>query len=254
MSKNITIEAFILCWNEEKILPHTINHYSQICDKITIIDNFSTDNSVKMILDAAHTSDTVLLVKQYDTQNQIRDDAYMHIKNTCWKNSTADFVIVCDMDELLYDTDLFETLRIAKISDIAIIPTQGYNMYCETFPDDYSKPITDQVKTGVRAYNFDKSIIFSPKLIKEINYSPGAHKCQPVFYKSPIFNNELNPIKLLHYKYLGQDYLLQKHTAYATRLSNYNKANNFGGEYLNGIQHIKNCFKQLKTSYQRIID
>ena len=39
------IHAHILSWNEEKILPFTLDYYSNICEKIFIYDNMSTDSS-----------------------------------------------------------------------------------------------------------------------------------------------------------------------------------------------------------------
>ena len=39
------IHAHILAFNEEKILPFTLDYYSLICEKIFIYDNMSTDSS-----------------------------------------------------------------------------------------------------------------------------------------------------------------------------------------------------------------
>ena len=39
------IHAHILSWNEEKILPYTLDHYSNICEKIFVYDNMSNDSS-----------------------------------------------------------------------------------------------------------------------------------------------------------------------------------------------------------------
>lgn len=247
MNEQLAVEAFILCWNEEKMIRHTLNHYQKFCNKITIIDNCSTDDSVNIaLLSAMAQQGTNIEIKQFETKEQIRDDAYLHIKNTIWKNSTADYVIVCDMDELLYHTNIIEQLNIAKKNKVGIIPVNGYNMVSDTFPENYLIPITQQVNTGVRAFNFDKSIIFSPQIIDEMLYGPGAHTCNPIYKKDTpkITHNET--FKLLHYKYLGYDYLLNKHEQYAKRLSEYNKKNNFGGEYLKGEQHVKECFSILK--------
>jgi len=42
------IHAYIIAWNEEKILPFTLDYYSKFCEKIYIYDNMSTDNSDKI--------------------------------------------------------------------------------------------------------------------------------------------------------------------------------------------------------------
>lgn len=243
-NQQLKIEAFILCWNEEKMIRHTLNHYSQFCSQITIIDNCSNDRTLSII----ETEYPTVKVIQYESNNQIRDDAYMHIKNTVWKNSTADWAIVCDMDELLYHPDLIKQLTDAKEQGVGIMRVEGYNMCSNFFPEDYTKPITDQIKKGVRATNFDKSIVFCPQIIEETLYGTGAHTCNPIYKPGKQKVNSPNTLKLLHYKYLGYDYLLEKHKQYAARLSDYNKKNNFGAEYINYQKQVRECFEILEKS------
>ena len=37
------IHSHILAWNEEKILPYTLDYYSTFCEKIFIYDNMSDE-------------------------------------------------------------------------------------------------------------------------------------------------------------------------------------------------------------------
>ena len=249
-NKQPTVEAFVLCYNEEKFIKHTLNHYSQFCNKISIIDNCSTDNTAKIVEQYMQTpvNNCNYEFIQYGSNNQIRDDYYLHLKNSVWKNSKADYVIVCDMDELLYHTNIKEVLLLCHKNNVALPLVQGYNMYSETFPDNYDLPITTQAVRGVRATNFDKQIIFSPKFVDEILFFLGAHGCNPIFIKGYVPSKSTEALKLLHYKYIGYDYLLEKHSQYAARLSDYNKKNMFGAEYLKGEKHIKECFDQLRKT------
>lgn len=248
------IEAFILCYNEEKMIRYTLAHYLTFCSKVTIIDNYSTDNTISII--KKEFSERVNII-QYDSKNQLNDSAYTYIKNNCWKQSQSDWVIVCDMDELLYYNNsgfgIIDFLQ-ALGSSSPIITPYGYNMFSETFPDKYIAQITSLINTGVRAPNFDKAILFQPKMLEEINYGPGAHYCNPVIKKEHQGNlcYRTEHLKLLHYKYIGIDYLTQKHDQYASRLSNYNKINKFGAEYLKGKQHVIDCFNEIKNSNQLI--
>lgn len=241
----MTIEAFILCYNEEKMIRHTLNHYLQICDVVNILDNYSTDSTIDIIKNEYH-SDRVKIFK-YNSEDQLNDSAYLYIKNNVWKKSIADWVIVCDMDELIDLENLRPQLEAYLNTSIYAIKCQGYNMFSEKFPEHYDKPITKQITRGVRAQNFDKTILFRPSKVQEMNYSPGAHTCSPIFY-----SHEGNPIqtgiKLFHYKYIGLDYLAQKHDMYAQRLSQYNKQHNFGGEYQKGKDHVIQCFNVIKES------
>ena len=46
----IKISLFLLCWNEEAYIKKTIEYYKNRFSniKITILDNYSTDNSIKI--------------------------------------------------------------------------------------------------------------------------------------------------------------------------------------------------------------
>jgi glycosyltransferase involved in cell wall biosynthesis len=241
------VEAFILCWNEEKMIRHTINHYQQFCDKITVIDNKSDDNTLT-ILSANYPT---VGINSFSSNGQIRDDYYQHIKNTCWKKSTADWAIVCDMDELLYHPDILNKLK--RIHTNSLPSVTGYNMYSETFPSDYSKPITQQIQYGIREPSFDKQIIFSPKHITEMKFAPGAHRCYPESRTEGIRIDDKSELSLLHYKYIGEQYITEKHAKYAARLSQFNKAHAYGSEYMEGETHIKNFYKT-KHNLQKIVN
>ncbi len=136
-----------------------------------------------------------------------------------------------------------------KEEDCALPMVFGYNMFSENFPMDYSRPITQQISFGVRAYNvFDKQIIFDPNQLDEILYNEGAHQCNPVFKKGANMAVSDIPFFLLHYKYIDQDYLIDKHRLYASRMSEFNHKYGFGAEYLHGEEHIKKCFELIKNS------
>lgn len=241
---SVHVEAFLICYNEERMIRHTLNHYSTFCKKITIYDNGSTDRSIKLAKEYPCVE-----IKTFDTGNSFNDREHLKIKNHCWKGSSADFVIVSDMDELLFSNDLQADLLKLKKQQVSYPTVTGYNMYCETFPSDYSKPIFDQVKTGVRATHFDKQIIFNPKKIKEMNYMPGCHNAFPVGH---IVMNQRVPLKLLHYKYLDADAVSKKHLQYSARLSLYNINNQYGMEYRDA-KMVPEFFEILKEKAKAVI-
>lgn len=243
---DLTIELYVLCYNEEKMILHSLNYYAQFCNKIIVIDNQSTDDSIKL---AKHFENVE--VRYLPTGNEFVEDVLTFSRNNCWKGSTADFVIVCDMDELLYDENLIGKLQVAKQLNISIPGIEGYNMMSDDFPNDYKKLIIDQVKYGVRTNRFDKRIIFDPKKVKEMNYRPGAHLCNPVLHDD-VSNESSIEFKLLHYKYLGKEYLYQKHQRYAQRMSDVSKEKKHGAEYLEGENHINRMFEQA-TQLEKVI-
>ena len=238
------IHYYTLCWNEEKILPFVLKYYSEYCDKMVFYDNQSTDNSHQIINSFKNTE-----IKTFATNNQLHDGIQLELKNNVWKESRgiADWVIVCDTDEMLYHPHFIKKLEELKEKNVSIIKPHGYEMVSESFPEkDFL-----EIKTGVKDNrHLGKCIIFNPNLISEINFKAGCHQCAPKgkvkFYKRKDF-------KLLHYKYLGMDYLINRFDILKNRLSHYNIENRFGKHYLiekkNLELRLTKLKKQIKTNY-----
>src|ERR1019366_3564411 len=92
------INLTTICWNEEYMLPHFLEHYfSQGVDHITVYDNESTDKSIDICKKYGDKVTTI----QYNSNNQIRDDIYLEIKNEAWKKNITNWNIVVDVDELI---------------------------------------------------------------------------------------------------------------------------------------------------------
>lgn len=208
------IEAHILCWNESEILPLVIKHYQKFCDHITIHDNYSTDSS-QLIAESKGCD-----VKKFGVKGQLNDDHYLVVKNNCWKGSEADWVIVCDADEILLPSvNMCDTCFQGTI-----IKTQGWQIQSNEMPQDDLLEITN----GWPFDNYSKSIMFSPKHIKEINYKPGCHACEPVGEIK--YSDEI--VYLLHYKNIGGvERLLKRNREYMNRMSINNRSKGYGCHY-----------------------
>jgi glycosyltransferase involved in cell wall biosynthesis len=221
------IHAYILCWNEEKILKHTLDYYTKYCDRVILIDNMSTDSS----LDIAKKYSNVD-VTSYDTNNTIMDNMYVAIKSHVYKQSRgkADWVVICDCDEIVYGLD---SLRILDPNtDIPYL--EGYQMMVNSF-DEFSKArnILD-IKTGFRDKDFDKTCLFNPNL--DVQFGIGCHN------SSITPNTNAAHCKLLHYKYLGRDYIKWKNARSAARLSEFNTKHGFGVHYLQSEEETDKMF------------
>lgn len=101
------IHAYFFCKNEELILPYLLKHYGEFCEKITFFDNESTDRS-REIIEAFTQCETEIITNS--TGGVLRDDIHLHLKNNCWKGVDADYVIVADADEFLYNENLVDFL------------------------------------------------------------------------------------------------------------------------------------------------
>ncbi len=238
------IHAYIIAYNEEKMIRHTLSHYAFICEKVFLYDNHSTDRTVEIAREHPFVE-----VRQFDSGNKIDERAYQEVKNNCWKGSKADYVIVCDMDELLWSPKLAMDLSYLSERNVTIPKVKGYSMVSDSFPEDYNHHIIKHVKMGVRDPAFDKQIIFDPKRIREINYRPGAHSCFP---EGNLLTADHPRLYLLHYKYLGLDYVTERHQMYAQRLSNHNKKKGYGFEYTQN-HSLKDLFSGILKQAVKVI-
>lgn len=223
------IEAYLLTWNESDIIELVIKHYQKFCDKVIILDNFSTD-STRDIAERMGCE-----VRTFGTL--FFDDAEnMKVKNECWKGSEADWVIVADCDEVLWNTmddgnygtisELpdFAILRAKHTSGATIFKTQGWQIMSDAMP------ISDllEITNGYEFNNYSKNIIFNPKEVQEINYNPGAHRCNPV--GNVVWSEET--LYVLHYKHIGGvQRTIKRYAEYKKRMSKNNIKKGWGIHY-----------------------
>lgn len=226
------VHYYAVCWNEERMLPFMFDHYGSFVDRFTLCDNHSTDRSAAII---RSRNDATLL--EFDSDG-FSDSTNVRIKNSCWKRSRghADYVIVCDIDEFLYHPDISQLLSQLKEKHLSVVKPTGYDMYSAASPTPLpGQPLTSQVDRGLRAPLYDKCILFDPHSVVEINYMPGSHECHPW---GRIKTYAGDDVRLLHYKNLGIDWLLERNRQYVERLSKDNLANDYGVQYLRSEEAI----------------
>jgi len=227
------VHLYAVCWNEARIAPYFINHYSEFVDAFYIYDNMSTDMTATLL--ARYEKVTVI---PYDTGNTLNDSVNLEIKNTAWKRSRgkADFVIVCDMDELLYHRDMRSALHLLAKDGYTVATPHGYNMVSRSLPEfNGNQGITGLIRTGIDArQDYSKSILFSPEL-EDINFTPGGHKCSP---KGRVKLFASDHLKLLHYKYVDRDHVMAKMQIYKNRLSDINRKHGWGHHYEQPVEQV----------------
>ena len=97
MSGAVTIDVHSICWNEERMLPLFLSHYSGFAARIVVWDNYSDDASQDLVRACPRAE-----LRLYDSGGRSSEDSFLEVKNQCWPSSDADWVIVCDIDELVY--------------------------------------------------------------------------------------------------------------------------------------------------------
>lgn len=273
------IDAYTFCWNEEIRLKYYLNLYAPICRKITIYDNGSTDASEEI----AKQYDNVVWDTTTYGQNQIDNIIKIEITNNCWKQSSADLVLIGDMDEILYHpSGLKNYFDNALSSGKTVLIPFAYDMVSESLPTHdgniYDK---DDFKYGFRIerekptrrtlerkwnrclpgrtkpnpgfrYWYDKQCVFSPKKIKSMGFWPGCH----FSYPSPRRNVKTlyeEHFKLLHYKFLSKDYYCKRNLFAKQRVSKNNKEHNLSWHYMVESEVTEKKFEDAFSQRTRII-
>lgn len=247
--KRPIVHYYAVCWNEERMLPFMFDHYEQFVDRFTIYDNYSDDGGEAIIRSRKDTH-----VVKFSMNNTIDDSIYRRIKNNCWKRSRgkADWVIVCDMDEFLYHPEMANYLQVLAHKKVSLPKTEGYEMYSKVFPTHTTGTLlTDTVQNGIRSTWMDKRIIFDPHRIVEINYSVGAHQAEPT---GIVRQNNDAPFKVLHFKHMGLDYLMDRYRKLGKRLSDYNRTNQFGTHYLAKQEELRAEMEQGLNEAKNVVN
>ena len=203
------VHAYFVCFNEEKIISSILEYYSSFCSKIFIFDNGSTDKSIEIALSFKN-----VMVIPFDTKGRKDNSKHVQIKTQAYKEyskeggrfckENADWIICCDMDEVIYSPNIIETLEGYDKDGVTVPQVTGFDMVSEHDMDD-NIPILTQYTKGVRNPVFDKRAVFKPDF--DMSYTLGCHSYGPGFelmkrtygYRS---SNEY-PIALLHFKHIG---------------------------------------------------
>lgn len=234
------ITVYTLAYNEEVFLQYMIDHYRKRFPGCHIIvnDNQSTDHTKEIAL--ANNCEVVY----FDTNNQIDDAKITNLKNNCWKQAKTDWVLVCDVDELLNINE--EQLKTESAVGTTIIRSEGWNMV--NMKDNYDFV---NIKHGCRVSQYDKSYLFKKSEIININYSVGAHHANPQGRNQ----TSQNIYKLYHYKCINPDYLVERFKWTAARMSQLNIKNGWGIYWLNQTEEsIRAGFNGGRTGAIKIID
>ncbi len=197
------VTVYTLTYNEELLIQFMIDHYRERFPGCWIVvnDNMSTDSTVNI---ARKNGCDVII----DTKPRKLDEPLTKIKNSCWKDANTDWVLVCDLDELL---DISEAqLKAEEKMGTTIIRSEGYNMVAM----DENLDITG-MKYGARDVGHDKNYLFNKKYISDINYSPGAHVSYPI--GTAVYSKKI--YKLYHYCYPQYAVTVKKYKLITSRMT-----------------------------------
>lgn len=194
------VRIFIVCYNEQVMLPLVVNHYKRVFNnpQIYIIDNQSTDNSVNIGKELGCEIITL------DTGNKYEEYTLCQYRNTVWRNYLGGWIIVCDMDEFLLVTqrDLEEEEKLGT----SILKVKGIQMVANSKYENLSDLDIYSVSKGYEDSRYDKNLVFYRNNIFEIGFSWGNHYINPT--GKIVFSER--EYRLYHFSKLGVDWLFSR--------------------------------------------
>lgn len=223
-ARDPVIHLYCLCWNEERMLPFFFRHYDKLVARYFIFDHGSTDRSAGLL--ARHPKVTVGTFRT-SGQSVIREAPAFY--ETIWHQSrrTADWVFIVNIDEFLFHPDGRDYFRRCMRDGITILPAAGYEMIAPSFPAfDQDLPLT--ITKGVRRKSMDKLCAFRPDDIRRLRYTPGRHAARP---RGRVIQPHTPELKLLHYKFLGESYVVQRYAELRARTSEEDRGRDLGVHY-----------------------
>ena len=250
------------------MLPFTLEHYSSFCNRIYIYDNMSDDRSLSICKKFSKV--TVLPWQSKTERGKFNDNEARYIKYEGYKKLSkgkADWVILADCDEFIYHPHIRKVLMDYRRAGINYPITQGCNMVAEKIPTYFPRAkITDLIKTGTKdepfppdkvfieedSWGFSKPIIFNPKL--DVFLSCGSHFINGEKSNTSefVFSDSAD-IKLLHYKYLSEEYVVSRYKQLGARLSKYNIEEEYGLEWLSKEDKFRQSYRDLLAEANKVI-
>jgi hypothetical protein len=247
---NITVH--LLAYNEEWMIPYSLRHYKTFASKIILHDLGSRDATCEIA--RAEGCE----IRDYDTHGETNDMLNKQIKQNEWKGVRGDWVIMADMDELIYfPAGSTETLSAYDTQGLAVAKPHGYEMFSETTPSG-SGQIYDEVKHGGRDDQwYAKPILLSPNRCRHVEFSTGAHSCEVTLHSGHKLRNPEQPsvpaCYLLHFHHVHPiERIAAKYDAHRARMSAMNKQYRWGN-FEPGIKHAQDKRNVILSRLERVI-
>jgi hypothetical protein len=217
------IHYYAVSWNEEYILPNFFRHHKSLYDKITVLDDGSTDRTLQIL-----SSEPNVVVRRAPKEaSYISRNTRLY--NEMWKEGRgeADWVVVGNLDEFIYAADLRGYLRECQRRKVTVVPTLGFEMIArERVPPDQDLVAT--VRRGAPNLGMCKVAIFDPNEVDEIGYAHGRHTARPA---GAIRAAEPGRVLTLHYKRIGLEETFARYQRQDAQRSRSDRADKLGVHY-----------------------
>lgn len=213
--------AFCLAYNEATLIRYWVRHYRAFCERVTVYVDDATDDGTDALASRAGAGVC------YHRTSGLNDEGFVAFAQERYKDARghARWVVWADADEFLYHPRMAERLDALRARGVTRPTVEGYQMVGEA-PPLGRRPITEQITRGLPAREYGKVCCFDPAL--EVVWQPGKHHATVSGDDVP--DDGADPLKLLHYRYLGRDWLVARNARNYARMDEAQRARRHGAE------------------------
>lgn len=204
-----TCWAYCLAYNEATLMGYWVRHYRAFCERVVVyVDADTIDGTAGSA--AGHGAEV-----RFHKTTGLDDVAFVRFAEEHYKEARgrADWVVWVDADEFLYHPALKERLSALREQGVTLPRVQGYQMVGEA-PPRGPRPLVEQIRRGIPAREYSKVCVFSPEL--DVTWEPGKHTAS--VGGAVAGDDGADPLKLLHYRYLGADWLRERNARNFARM------------------------------------
>jgi len=213
-----TIWVYSIMYNEGVLLPYWLRHYTTFADRIIVYDGESTDGGPDLIRAVGGE------VREC-TWKMLDETAMQHHFNTQYKEARgqADWIMWVDGDEIMYHPTM--RAHLTHLTEIGANGARsiGYSMYADAPPSGNGQ-IYDECPLGVVETDYSKPQVIKPEVevVWGVGRDPRASQVGDITFD----HATTDPIKLLHYRWLGRDYFESRNAQITKRYINPSYASN----------------------------
>lgn len=237
------LHTYVSTHNDLWMMRHYVRYYGQFASKIFVYDDESKDGTREFLESCA----PLVEIKSPGFQG-IDDLKLQELRSHEYRKHSrgvADWVIIGDSDEFHYHPQMAEALEEQKSKSVVGIVSHGWQMMADR-PPDGDVLLTDALKEGLPDTGYSR-VIFNPELDiiqgighhawtiedgQSLNFHPTRKKANKIPDPAPkkIYPLETSDqnFKMLHFKYIGVDYIRDRHARIWARLSDHNKRVGWG--------------------------
>lgn len=214
------VHVYCIVRNEALMLPYFFRHYDKFTSEYFIYDD-NSDDGTREIVQAnpkAHLCpvplaglDDVMFAELYRDEYRKRS------------RGKADWCMALAADEFIYHKgDVMDELEFYAETGYDLLRAQGFQMIAD-HPPELGIQIYQEIKTGVPDARYSLAVIFNPLI--DVEFGPGRE--QTIYPRGARIAYE-SSLRLLHYRFLGEDYIRERHARNYARLTEKNKAMGYG--------------------------